>query len=86
MVYYIYIIGKASTVSLRDCYIRKGIWHEQIPMPCIPGFDLVGTIVDMGRTAEVRSELDVGDAVAACCLTGGNARYRVLKLKDLVFI
>ena len=73
---------KASTVSLNDCYIRRGIWHEHINLPATPGFDVIGTIVGMGDDVEAAG-FDFGDAVAACCRTGGNARYCVLHYKDI---
>jgi len=74
---------KASTVTLKDCYIRRGIWHEPISLPATPGFDVVGTIHDMGSEAEARN-FDIGDAVAVCCKVGGNARYAVVQAKDMV--
>lgn len=73
---------KASTVSLNDCYIRRGIWQDKIKVPCTPGFDVIGTIVGMGDDVEAAG-FDYGDAVAACCRTGGNARYCILHYKQL---
>lgn len=69
-------------MTLNDCYIRRGIWHESIPLPNTPGFDVVGTIVNMGVEAEAAG-YDYGEAVACCCRTGGNARYIRLHYSDL---
>eukprot|EP00979_Chaetoceros_neogracilis_P006551 scaffold1338_cov272-Chaetoceros_neogracile.AAC.9 len=76
------VVVKASTVTLNDCYIRRGIWHQSIPVPNTPGFDVVGTIVSMGVEAEAAG-YDYGEAVACCCRTGGNARFIVLHYSDL---
>ena len=73
---------QASTVSLNDCYIRRGIWHQSIALPNTPGFDVVGTIESMGIEAEAAG-FDYGEAVACCCRTGGNARYIILHYQDL---
>lgn len=43
---------------------------------------MIGTIVAMGDDVE-GAGFDYGDAVAACCRTGGNARYCILHYKDL---
>lgn len=80
--YEVVVKVKASTVSLNDCYIRRGIWYESIPLPNTPGFDVVGTIVSMGVEAEAAG-FDYGEAVACCCRTGGNARYIVVDYSDL---
>eukprot|EP00554_Chaetoceros_debilis_P003025 CAMPEP_0194084916 /NCGR_PEP_ID=MMETSP0149-20130528/15347_1 /TAXON_ID=122233 /ORGANISM="Chaetoceros debilis, Strain MM31A-1" /LENGTH=351 /DNA_ID=CAMNT_0038767679 /DNA_START=280 /DNA_END=1335 /DNA_ORIENTATION=+ len=73
---------KASTVSINDCFIRRGIWNDSIKLPTTPGFDVVGTIVSMGVEAETAG-FDYGEAVAACCRVGGNARYITLHYGDL---
>jgi len=77
---------KASTVSLKDCYIRRGIWAEKIILPNTPGFELVGSIILMGKTAKEEGQFEVGDAVGAICRTGGNARYVVISSHSLVKI
>lgn len=84
-VWQVVIKVKASTISMNDCYIRRGIWHETIDLPATPGFDVVGTIVDLGAKA-MAAGFDYGDAVAACCRTGGNARYIVLHYNDLTVV
>lgn len=43
---------------------------------------MIGTIIAMGDDVEAAG-FDYGDAVAACCRTGGNARYAVLDFHDL---
>lgn len=75
---------KASTISIKDCFIRRGIWHETISLPTTPGYDCVGVIVKVGDKVRDDGILKVGDAVAALVQTGGNARYMVIPSEDVV--
>lgn len=71
----------ASTVSLHDCMVRKGVAFESREFPITPGVDVVGNIVTCGR--KVRS-FYVGDRVASLVRFGGNARYISVPENDLV--
>jgi NADPH:quinone reductase-like Zn-dependent oxidoreductase len=71
----------ASTVSLHDCMVRKGVAFESGEFPITPGVDVVGNIVKCGH--KVRS-FYVGDRVAALVRIGGNARYICVPEDDLV--
>ena len=62
-------------MSLQDCIIRQGLWHQSVPLPTTPGFDVVGTIIQVGEEVSDVSPFKVGDRVAALVRTGGNARY-----------
>jgi len=77
---------KASLVSLKDCYIRRGIWPDKISLPNVPGFELVGSVITMGAEVKREGIIKIGDAVGASCRTGGNARYAVIPARDLVRI
>jgi len=66
---------QAATVSLQDCIIRRGLWHQNVPLPATPGFDVVGTIIQVGEDVPYASSFKVGDRVAALVRTGGNTRY-----------
>lgn len=77
----------ASTVSLHDCMIRKGVsFHSSAEGECkmfpqTPGMDIVGDIVSCGKA--IRS-VHVGDRVAALVRVGGNARYISIAESSLV--
>lgn len=77
---------KASLVSLKDCYIRRGIWPDKVTLPGVPGFELVGSVIVMGEDVQKEGLIQIGDAVGACCRTGGNSRYAVIPSSDLVKI
>jgi len=76
----------ASTVSLQDCIIRRGMWYQSVPLPATPGFDAVGTIIQLGEEVSEVSSFKVGDRVAALVRTGGNARYVNVPAASLVKI
>jgi len=46
----------------------------------------VGSVVVMGAEVKEEGIIKIGDAVCACCLTGGNSRYAVVPSRDLVKI
>lgn len=75
---------KASSCTLKDCNIVRGIWYESVTTPNTPGFDIVGTIHSLGTTVEEEGLFKVGDPVAACVRTGGNARFCNVASKDLI--
>ena len=47
---------------------------------------MVGLVVLMGADVQKEGIIKIGDAVGACCRTGGNARYTVVPSRDLVRI
>ena len=71
----------ASTVSLFDCNLRKGVSFESLEFPLTPGTDVVGSIIKCGSKVET---FKVGDRVAALVLFGGNARYISVPMTSLV--
>lgn len=71
----------ASTVSLQDCMLRKGVAFETGDLPLTPGMDIVGNIITCGK--KVRS-VYVGDRVATLVRVGGNARYISVPASTLV--
>eukprot|EP00550_Attheya_septentrionalis_P009207 CAMPEP_0198287494 /NCGR_PEP_ID=MMETSP1449-20131203/6283_1 /TAXON_ID=420275 /ORGANISM="Attheya septentrionalis, Strain CCMP2084" /LENGTH=561 /DNA_ID=CAMNT_0043985453 /DNA_START=137 /DNA_END=1822 /DNA_ORIENTATION=- len=71
---------EASSISINDCIIRKGLWlgQDEPPMlPLTPGFDVVGTIILCGELARGQG-FKAGQRVAGLVRTGGNARFCVL--------
>ena len=75
---------QASTVSLTDCIIRRGMWYESIAPPITPGIDVVGTICRCGSAVVESGDFKVGDRVAALIRTGGNARYATVPSTSLI--
>jgi NADPH:quinone reductase-like Zn-dependent oxidoreductase len=73
----------ASTVSLHDCMVRKGVAFASREFPITPGVDVVGNIIKCG--CKVRS-FYVGDRVASLVRFGGNARYISVPEEDLVAV
>ncbi len=74
--------------------IRNGMWTPatnkknkdsgKIQLPCVPGFDLVGTIYKCGANVEQDTNLKLRDRVAALVRVGGNARYVRVPSQHLV--
>lgn len=75
---------KASSMTLKDCNIMRGIWYESIPVPNTPGFDIVGTIYALGEKVAKDGYFQVGDPVAACVRSGGNTKFCNVQSKDLI--
>jgi len=82
------VILKASTVSETDCTIRKGDrWVDgDVPLPIIPGVDLVGKVQEIGNRTSSRFNLGKGDRVLSLVKTGGNARFARVRPEQLVRI
>jgi NADPH:quinone reductase-like Zn-dependent oxidoreductase len=82
------LIIKASTVSITDCLLRRGVSFDmfaQDELPATPGCDVVGYIVKLGPKATSHmNDFTYGDRVAALVRTGGNARYISVSASDLV--
>jgi len=78
------IAFQASTVTLNDCILRRGLDFDVVnpsTLPMTPGHDVVGRIVALGSNVTDFSE---GDRVAALIRTGGNARYASVPQSSLV--
>ena len=72
---------EATGVSFAEQQMRRGRYYDQPPFPFVPGYDLVGTVVDAGPG--VGGEL-LGRRVAALTKTGGWASHVLLDAADLV--
>jgi NADPH:quinone reductase-like Zn-dependent oxidoreductase len=79
---------KASTVSVTDCLLRRGVNFDMFsiePLPATPGCDVVGYIVKLGpKATSLMNDFTYGDRVAALVRKGGNARYISVPVSDLV--
>jgi NADPH:quinone reductase-like Zn-dependent oxidoreductase len=62
----------ASTVSLYDALVRRGVSYELMDFPVTPGVSVVGTIKSVGDNVK---NWKIGDRVCGLVRLGGNARY-----------
>ncbi|KAL9184522.1 hypothetical protein ACHAXT_012492 [Thalassiosira profunda] len=65
---------EASTVTFRDCLLRRGIGTDKASFPFIPGCEVVGTISNIGKEAK-REGYRVGDRVVGLTRSGGGNGY-----------
>src|SRR6266545_4000857 len=71
----------AAGVSLPDIMAREGVHPETPPVPCTPGWDLVG-VVD--RLGDGISGIEPGQIVAALPIHGAYAEFVCLPQRELV--
>jgi len=64
-----------SSITLQDCMVRQGKWHEKQPVPIVPGTEVVGTVHSMGYAAAAGCAFAAGDRVYVIVPSGGNAKY-----------
>ncbi|MFZ7089413.1 medium chain dehydrogenase/reductase family protein [Curtobacterium sp. RRHDQ10] len=74
---------EASGVSFAERSMRRGRYPGQPPFPFVPGYDLVGTVLEVGSPADQRW---VGQRVAVATKTGGWATHAVVDTDDLVAV
>lgn len=72
---------EATGVSFAEQQMRRGKYYDQPAFPFVPGYDLVGTVAEVGSAED--SAL-VGRRVAALTKTGGWASHVVLDTVDLI--
>ncbi len=71
----------ASGISFAEQAMRRGVYPGQPKFPFVPGYDIVGTVVAAGDSADQGL---VGRRVAAMTKTGGWASHVLLPAADLV--
>ncbi|MDX3263687.1 medium chain dehydrogenase/reductase family protein [Streptomyces sp. MI02-2A] len=74
---------EATGVSFAEQQMRRGRYYDQPPFPFVPGYDLVGTVVEAGPG--VASAL-LGKRVAALVKVGGWASHVLLDAADVVAV
>src|SRR3984957_6118786 len=72
---------EATGVSFAEQSMRRGVYYAQPRFPFVPGYDLVGTVEELGSPTQ---GLRVGQRVAALTKIGGWARRTLLEVGDLV--
>jgi NADPH:quinone reductase-like Zn-dependent oxidoreductase len=68
---------EASTVSLMDCFVRRGgeVGERPVSLPNTPGIDLVGKLYRIDKESSRKFDLKVGQRVISLVRSGGNSRY-----------
>jgi NADPH2:quinone reductase len=65
----------AAGVAFADILIRRGLYPDQPPLPCTPGYDIVGEIDALGAGVK---EFRVGQRVAAMTMIGGYSQFAIV--------
>src|SRR5215469_13494134 len=73
------IAMEATGVSFAEQQMLRGKYYDQPAFPFVPGYDLVGVVVEAGAGAPA-----VGQRVAALTKIGGWATHVLLDAADLV--
>ena len=69
---------EASGISFAEQQMRRGKYYDQPPFPFVPGYDVVGTVL------EAEDQALVGRRVAAMTKIGGWSSHLVVPAADLV--
>ncbi|MFF2553070.1 medium chain dehydrogenase/reductase family protein [Nocardia sp. NPDC058058] len=72
---------EATGVSFAEQQMRRGKYYDQPAFPFVPGYDLVGTVREVGSAADAGL---IGKRVAALTKVGGWASHVLLDSADLV--
>ncbi|MFD7657337.1 medium chain dehydrogenase/reductase family protein [Actinosynnema sp. NPDC059797] len=72
---------EATGVSFAEQQMRRAKYYDQPPFPFVPGYDLVGTVAEVGPGVDAGL---VGGRFAALTKTGGWADHAVVEAADLV--
>ena len=74
---------EASGVSFAEQQMRRGKYYDQPPFPFVPGYDVVGTVTQVGDGVDTAL---VGQRVAALTKVGGWSSHLLLEAADLVAV
>lgn len=78
------IAVEASGISFAEQQMRRGKYYDQPAFPFVPGYDLVGTVIEARPGAGRHSRPLLGRRVAAVTKTGGWASEAVLAAADVI--
>lgn len=65
---------EAFGLNYADVMARRGLYREAPPMPCIVGYEAVGTVVEIGEGVDKNL---IGKRVLAFCRFGGYAKHLI---------
>lgn len=68
------IESEAFGLNYADVMARRGLYREAPPMPCVIGYELVGTVSSVGSAV---NKTLIGQRVVAFCRFGGYAKHVV---------
>ncbi|MFI6041487.1 medium chain dehydrogenase/reductase family protein [Nocardia sp. NPDC051321] len=74
---------EASGVSFAEQQMRRGKYYDQPAFPFVPGYDLVGTVTEIGPAVD---RALIGRRVAALTKIGGWSSHIVLDAADLIAV
>jgi NADPH:quinone reductase-like Zn-dependent oxidoreductase len=74
---------EASGISFAEQSMRRGRYYEQPKFPFVPGYDVVGTVVEVGPGVDPKL---LGKRVAALTKTGGWASHVQLTATELLLV
>jgi NADPH2:quinone reductase len=66
------IESEAFGLNYADVMARLGLYREAPPMPCVVGYELVGTVIEVGNDADPSL---LGKRVVAFCRFGGYGKH-----------
>jgi NADPH:quinone reductase-like Zn-dependent oxidoreductase len=72
---------EATGVSFAEQQMRRGRYYDQPPYPFVPGYDLVGTVTEVGPGVDAALR---GRRVAALTKIGGWSSHLLIDAADLV--
>lgn len=70
----------AAGVNYADIYQRRGTSKRPIPLPYVPGYEVVGTVAALGAGV---TDVPVGQRVMALLPSGGYAEYALAPAAQL---
>jgi len=74
---------EASTVSFRDCLLRRGLGVDKVSFPFVPGCEVIGTVYSAGKAAQ-HAGYHVGDRIVGMSRNGGgNAHYAKFNTRNV---
>lgn len=76
----------AAGVNFADTMARVGLYEDAPPLPCVVGYEVAGTVTELGEGAAGQSGLAVGTRVMAGTRFGGYAEEVVVPAADAIAI
>ncbi len=73
----------ASGLNFADIMARRGMYKEAPPIPCVLGYDVAGTVAEVGKDVK---NVKPGDRVTAMTRFGGYAEYALTEFSATTII